>query len=107
MLVWTIDIAGKRVASPVTMVGKTIVPSNHQVVHLVMNDGRELWVSPDHPTIDGRRIGQLHLNDPLDGGSIKSIDRVAYFNSATFDLLPAGATGFYWANGILIASTLK
>jgi hypothetical protein len=26
---------------------------------------------------------------------------------ATYDLLLAGDTGFYWANGVLLASTLK
>ena len=34
------------------------------------------------------------------------VERLAYTGHATFDLLPAGDTGFYWANGILIGSTL-
>jgi hypothetical protein len=107
MMVWTLSSAGKRVAAPVIMVGKTIVPANHQILHLVLNDGRELWVSPGHPTMDGRRIGQLRVHDRLDGGSIQSVERVPYTGLATFDLLPSGATGFYWANGILVASTLN
>jgi Hint domain len=107
MIVWTKDQAGTRVASPVIKVSKTVVPANHQMVHLVLSDARELWVSPGHPTTDGRRMGQLREKDLLDGGLIRSIERVPYANSATYDLLPAGPTGFYWANGILIASTLK
>jgi len=49
-LVWTLDLDGKRAAMPVARISKTVVPSNHQVVHLVLDDGRELWVSPGHPT---------------------------------------------------------
>jgi len=37
---------------------------------------------------------------------VASADRVAYPGGATFDLLPSGSTGNYWANGVLLASTL-
>jgi hypothetical protein len=107
MLVWTEEGAGERAAKPVMRIGKTVVPSTHKVVHLVLDDGRELWVSPGHPTTDGRRVGQLRAGDPLDGGIIRSALLVSYTSYATYDLLPAGETGFYWANGILLASTLK
>jgi hypothetical protein len=36
-----------------------------------------------------------------------SVERAAYGQPATYDVLPAGDTGFYWANGILLASTLS
>ena len=107
MLVWTMDRAGLRVAKPVLRVGKTVIPSTHMVVHLVMADGREVWASPGHPTADGRRVGQLQAGDRLEGGIIRSASLVSYTGYATYDLLPAGETGFYWANGILLASTLK
>jgi len=32
---------------------------------------------------------------------------VAYSGDRTYDLLPAGPTGFYWAGGILLSSTLS
>ena len=35
-----------------------------------------------------------------------SVGRVRYDGGATFDILPAGATGLYWANGVLLGSTL-
>ena len=107
MLVWTMDREGMRRAKPVIQVGKTVVSPTHQVVHLVLNDGREVWVSPGHPTVDGRSVGQLLVGDVLDGGLIHSVERVRYGGYATYDLLPAGETGYYWANGILLASTLK
>jgi hypothetical protein len=31
---------------------------------------------------------------------------VPYAGDRTYDLLPAGPTGAYWANGILLSSTL-
>ena len=96
--------AGARVAKPVVHIGRTVVPSTHQVVHLALADGRELWVSPGHPTADGRIVGQLQAGDLLDGGIIRSAGLVRYTGYATYDLLPAGETGFYWANGILLAS---
>jgi hypothetical protein len=107
MLVWTEEGGRVRAAKPVMRIRKTVVPSTHEVVHLVLDDGRELWVSPGHPTADGRRVGQLRAGDQLDGGIIRSAWLVRYTSYATYDLLPAGETGFYWADGILLASTLK
>lgn len=107
MPVWTLDKTGARVAQPLLRVSRTVVPPDHQVVHLVLDDGRQLWVSPGHPTTDGRSVGQLRVGDSLDGAKVLSADRVPYAGTATYDLLPAGDTGFYWANGILIASTLS
>jgi hypothetical protein len=51
-------------------------------------------------------MGDLRVSDRLDGAAVLSAGRVPYSGGATYDLLPAGGTGFYWANGILIASTL-
>jgi Hint domain len=107
MRVWTLSAAGERIARPLVRIGKTVVPRDHQVIHLVLEDGREVWVSPGHPTVEGITVGQLQVGDPLDGSIVLSADRVIYTGLATYDLLPAGETGFYWANGILLASTLK
>ena len=105
-LVWTRDRAGERVARPVMQTSRVAVPASHQVVHVVLDDGRELRVSPGHPTTDGRWVGNLRVGQALDGAKVLSVGREPYTGLATYDLLPAGETGFYWANGILIASTL-
>ncbi len=107
MLVWTVDVAGRRVAQPLVRVGKTFVPANHQVVHIKLEDGRELWVSPGHPTAGGVPVGRLKVGDSIDGGTIISTHSIRYTGTATYDLLPDGETGYYWANGVLLASTLK
>jgi hypothetical protein len=35
------------------------------------------------------------------------MERLPYRGGATYDLLSSGDTGFYWANGILMGSSLK
>ena len=100
------DKTGQRVSGVITKTSKVPVPQAHQMVHLVLSDGRELFVSPGHPTITGRAVGNLSHGDLYDGVSVVNTERVPYGENATYDILPSGDTGFYWANGILIGSTL-
>jgi len=106
-VVWTQAARGERVAAPLVAVGTTPVPETHEVVRLVLADGRAVLVSPGHPTADGRPVGALRAGDVLDGATIASAERVAYTAGFTFDVLPAGASGAYWANGVLLGSTLR
>jgi hypothetical protein len=106
MAVWTTDRAGQRTVGRVVAVGSTPVPTTHRVVHLVLSDGRTVDVSPGHRLPDGRRLGDLRPGDPVDGATVVSAALEAYDGGATFDLLPSGPTGTYWANGIRLASTL-
>lgn len=106
-LVWTIDAMGARSAAPLVAVGSTPVPATHEVVRLALQDGRVVYVSPGHPTADGRRVGDLAADDTLDGARIASVERLAYTGGMTYDILPAGTTGAYWANGVLLGSTLR
>jgi hypothetical protein len=105
--VWTMNAAGERVAAVIVQTGSVRVPATHQVVHVILSDGRELWASPGHPTADGRQLADLKVGDMLDGAHAVLVERVPYHGSSTYDLLPSGGTGFYWANGILMGSTLK
>ncbi|HEV2035537.1 MAG TPA: hypothetical protein VGU71_15330 [Candidatus Dormibacteraeota bacterium] len=107
MLVWTASPAGTPVATRVIEVGSTPVPAGHLMVHLVLADGRELLASPGHRTADGRPLGALSIGDWLDGSTIKVWELVPYAGDRTYDILPAGPTASYWANGILLSSTLK
>lgn len=106
-VVWTADARGNRIAAPVVIVGSTVVPSTHLMVHLRLADGRELLASPGHRTSDGSALGSLAVGDPLDGSKVTLWELVPYESSRTYDLLPAGPTGNYWANGILLSSTLS
>jgi hypothetical protein len=106
MLVWTASPDGPRVAVKVLEVGSTPVPAGHLMVHLRLADGRELLASPGHRTADGRPLGALGVGDRLDSSTVILWELLPYEGERTYDLLPAGPTGTYWANGILLASTL-
>ncbi len=107
MLVWTVATDGSKVASRVVEIGSTEVPSGHLMVHVRLADGRDLLASPGHRTADGRPLGSLAAGDALDGSTITTWELVPYAGERTYDILPAGATGRYWANGILLSSTLR
>ena len=104
--VWTLDPLGRRVAGVVVRIGSMPVPAGHLVVRLVLEDGRAVLVSPGHPLPDGRPVADLRAGDDYDGSVVASVERLAYDGGRTYDLLPSGPNGIYWANGIELGSTL-
>ena len=104
--VWTLDDSGKRVMAVVMETAVTPVPSFYQVVSIRLDDGRIVTTSAGHPTAEGRALGNYQPGDILDGGLVIAVEVRAYSGNATYDLLPSGMTGFYWANGVLLGSTL-
>jgi hypothetical protein len=106
-MVWTTDAYGRRVAAPVEQTISRETPGPHLMLWLALSDGRTLVAAGAHPSADGTFLRQLHIGDPYDGATIVSMDWVTSTAPTTFDLLPAGATGTYWANGIMVGSTLK
>lgn len=107
MQVLTQDVSGHKQIGTILQTGRTMVPPDHKMIHTILDDKREVYASPNHPTADGRFFGELLAGDDLDGSKIKSVEQVSYNGTYTYDILPSGQTGFYWANGILVASTLK
>jgi hypothetical protein len=107
MTVWSLDDHGKRVAVTVEEVGQTPVPGWHRVVRLELDDGRVVYASPGHPLADGRLIGEIHVGDRVDGALVIDAHRLRYDGGSTFDLLPSGPTGLYFADGIALRSTLR
>lgn len=106
MVVWTLDGSGKRVVAEVVETVATPVPPSFEVIRIRLNDGRIVTASPGHPTADGRALGNYQVGDTLDGGLVVAVEHVAYDSNATYDLLPSGTTHLYWANGVLLRSTL-
>ncbi len=106
-IVWTQDGAGQRVAAPILKTSATPVPQPFNVLRVTLADGRTVTASPGHPTAEMRPLSDYQAGDILDGSRIVTIESVEYSGGATFDLLPAGGTGRYWANGILLGSTLN
>ena len=104
--VWSVGKSGRRVPQAVARTSSVPVTPDHQMIQLILDDGRTLLVSPGHPTVDGRTVGNLIVNDLYDGARVVASALVSYGKGATYDILPSGETGFYWANGILLNSTL-
>ncbi|MDD1678161.1 MAG: Hint domain-containing protein [Methanomicrobiales archaeon] len=106
MMVWTLDTQGDRRPLPILSASCSAVPSDHRVIRLQLSDGREVNVSPGHPTTDNRTIGMLMVGDMLDRATITRVDLIAYDKPSVCDILPAGDTKSYWANGILLKSSI-
>jgi hypothetical protein len=105
MAVWTTDRKGHRIAGVVLKTGHMQAPLGHVVVRLQLTDGRSVMASPGHPTADGRSVGDLVVGDRLDGTTIAGVALLPY-SGTTYDLLPSGPTGTYFADGMLLGSTL-
>jgi hypothetical protein len=106
MAVWTVGDSGDRIAAAVVGTTMTPVPSLFQVVRVGLSDGRSVTAAWRHPTAEGRPLGDYEVGDTLDGAAVVVVEQVVYRGGATYDLLPGGPTGLYWANGILLKSTL-
>lgn len=107
MRVWSLDGDWRRIAATVELVGRTPVPATHEVVRLVLDDGRIVRASPGHPLADGRLLAAIRPGDGVDGSTVATVSREPYAGGATLDLLPSGPTGVYWADGIALGSTLR
>ena len=107
MGVFTQDKDGNKIVGIILKTGKTLVQLDHKMVHVVLVDKRELYASPEHPTADGRILGELSVGEILDGSKILIAETIPYNGTYTYDILPSGPSGNYWAGGILMKTTLK
>ena len=105
MAIYTVDASGNRIAAVISETASVPAPEGFQIIHVVLSDGRTVSASPGHPTPDGREISDLNVGDVLDGEIVISVTPVPY-SGFTYDILPEGGAGLYWANGILLKSTL-
>ena len=95
-----------KVSVPIAKTIQIAVPNNHSIAHLILEDKRELFVSPNHPTADNRLCGKISSGDILDNSKVVKAKLISYEKEYVCDILPAGKTGLYWTNGILLKSTL-
>jgi Hint domain-containing protein len=105
--IWTRGRDGSRQAAMVLKTTRRSFPHSFPLVRLVLEDGRRLTVSARHPTADGRQVGGLARGSLLDGSRVKTLTTVSEPAGATYDLLPSGPTGTYWADDVLLRSTLS
>jgi hypothetical protein len=106
MMVWTQNDSHIKMAVPVTKTASTAVPAGFLVIWIVLADGRHLAASPGHPTTSLIPLENYKIGDNLDGSTIVKFEKENYDEDYTWDILPAGPTGFYMANGIWLNSTL-
>jgi hypothetical protein len=106
MAVWTTDPLGRRIAGVVLNTGHMEAPLGHEVTRLTLADGRMVVASPGHPTADDRMVGDLRVGDGFNGSTVTTT-ALAPYRGTTWDLLPSGPTGSYFANGMLLGSTLS
>jgi len=106
-LVWSQDKQGNTIAVHVERISRTRVPDDFRLLEITLTDGRQLFASPSHFSASGKPLGSFQPGDILDGSVILSINSIHYAYPETFDILPAGPSGLYRANGILLMSTLQ
>lgn len=94
--IWAVPIR-KIQRNPVT---------NHFVLRVALEGGREIEISAGHPTADGHSFGELGAGSTLGGIKVVRVQRVAYDKPYTYDILPDSDSGTYFAAGALIGSTM-
>src|SRR5580765_8058759 len=104
-LVYSVD-RGSLAVVPSERVHREPVTGAHRMMELKLAYGAPLRISPNHPTADGRRFGDLVAGDLLDGVRVLDARLVDYDEGFTYDILPASDSGTYFAGGALIGSTL-
>ncbi|MEM6802570.1 MAG: hypothetical protein AAF696_14270 [Bacteroidota bacterium] len=100
------NLAGEIEFQELLHLRKNPSPLNHKILHLCLEDGRQIHLSPNHPAINYRPIEKWEIGEYYDGSQISGKVILPYTESYTWDILPAGKTGLYKANGIWMGSTL-
>jgi len=106
MPVWTENASGERVEGVLIKTAVTEVTTPFYMSIITLQDGRRITASPGHPAADDKALGSYKIGDLLDGSVVSGIETISHNSGFTCDILPAGCTGLYWANGVLLKSTL-
>ena len=106
MAVWTMDEDGRRIEGVIVRAARRDAGSGVLLVRVFLSDGRSVVASAAHPAVDGRPVGALAPGDALDGSTVETVEVVVAADGITYDVLSSGPTGAYWADGVLLGSTL-
>ncbi|MBL8744413.1 MAG: hypothetical protein JNK04_25070 [Myxococcales bacterium] len=104
--VWSQDATGRRVVAPIAKTSSSPITSPHSFFLIELDDGRRLRASGRHPLSDGKLVGALTIGMIVDGARVRAIVVAPTEDRNTFDVLPASASRTYWADGVLVGSTL-
>jgi hypothetical protein len=103
--IWTLDATRRRIAGRVLHTDSTPISGTHQVVQVTLADGRVVRASPGHPTLNGRALRAVKPGEALSGSVVTRSERLPFRGARTFDVLPSGPTGAYWADGVALRSS--
>jgi len=104
--VWTRSATGKKLRATVLYVQRIHVGPAHEIIQVKLTDGRMFSASPGHPLATVGTVGQLQPGDFYDFSRVKEVTILRHLYTSTFDILPSGETGIYWADGVALGSTL-
>jgi hypothetical protein len=90
---------------PIKLVNRIPV-IDHHVLRVEFASGASFEMSATHPTASGKPLSAFGVGDELVGERIVSVTRIPYQHSHTYDILPDSDTGSYFADGVLVGSTL-
>lgn len=105
--IWTLDAARQRIAGRVLYAGSTPISGPHHAVRVTLADGRVVEASPGHPTLSGRTLSTLRPGDALSNSTVVRAQNVPFGGTRTYDVLPSGPTGAYWADGVVLRSSFR
>jgi len=103
-LVYSVD-HDATVLVPIRRANRTTV-IRHRVLRLEFADGSHFEMSGGHPTAEGRPLAEVRVGQQLGGHRVARISEIAYQHPFTYDILPDSDTGSYFADGVLVGSTL-
>lgn len=105
-LVWSYNSNNEKILVPIKKMNIQAIPKGYQMIELLLSDGRKLTVSPLHPDRYGCPLDELQAGDFFNESKVISKSIVVYNKPYTYDLLPDSETRLYFANDILVGSTL-
>lgn len=100
------NVPHQPLAPPGTRVSTVPFEGEHPVYAVTLADGRTFTASAGHPLADGSLVGGLRVGTHIDGTVVRSI-HTRSIRDRTWDILPEGGTGTYWADGVHLGSTLR
>lgn len=105
--VYSVNAKNERIIRCIHLIRSVTIPADYKMLQLKLDDGRQLTVSPQHPDARGEPLIKLEIGACLDGGKLIEKRIIKYSGSFTWDILPEGEFPVYFANDILIGSTLQ
>lgn len=103
--VFSMDERGRKIIMPLAKVNSVPAGKNHQMTRLDFENGARVMATPGHPMPWHRVVQNVVFSS--DSVRVTARQTVPYYGPATWDILPEGPTGYYFIDGIAVASTLS